>query len=158
MSRKKIITAVLGLPVRKTNSQLEFFLTKRYAPQSPSIHNRWQLAGGSVDFGETPEETVIREFQEELDIIPTLLYPFPIVKTNTYHKGNNNTRNPVHLILLAYVLSIGNQVPHIIDPDEETNDMGWFNYEQILQLESLPKTVEYVDTTITLIKNDKIVV
>ncbi len=48
---------------------------------------RWQLPGGGVEEGETPDEAIKRELQEEIGIIPKILHfltnPYP--GTHVYH-------------------------------------------------------------------------
>jgi ADP-ribose pyrophosphatase YjhB (NUDIX family) len=44
--------------------------------------------GGAVEFGETWQQTLVREFQEELDINVTIVGP-PLVMEHIYtHEGN----------------------------------------------------------------------
>lgn len=145
MKRQRIITAVLGLPVRQINGQNEYLLTKRHAPHNPKFHNKWQLAGGGLEFGEKPEEALVREFQEELSVIPEIINPSSVVLTSTWIGGDDDTKDDVHIILIGFLVDIKDQTPVIADPDEETGDFGWFNKEQAMRLESLPQTREFVE-------------
>ncbi|NMB56406.1 NUDIX hydrolase [Candidatus Beckwithbacteria bacterium] len=146
---KKIIVGVLGLPIRKNeNGETEFLLTQRFAPTRPDAHLHWQCAGGALEFGENPEETLVREFKEELDVIPQILYHQPVVTSYTW---KTHPEHPVHLILIIYPVSIGNQKITITDPDEETSAWDWYTFESIKTLKLLSGTMEAVQKTNELI-------
>ena len=119
----------------------------------PLTNYKWQLAGGGMEFGETPEEALVREFQEELSVTPTIIHPNAIVMTNTWMGGDDDTRDDVHIILICYLLDIKDQQPIITDPDEETGDFGWFSYEQIMKLDCLPKTKQYIKRAKYIVQN-----
>ena len=139
MKDNKIIVGVLGLPIRKNGKGWEFFLTQRLAPHRKDINLKWQLAGGELEFGETPEQTLVREFQEELAIIPQILYPYPIVISHTWQTSKSQ------IILLNYLVDIGNQQPQNVDPDHETGKMGWYSNTEIRTLDCLPNTHNIID-------------
>jgi len=137
---KKIIVGVLGLPVRKNGKGWEFFLTQRLSFKHSDAHLKWQLAGGGMEFGETPEETLVREFQEELSVTPKIIYPHPIVITNTWNNNTAGHSHNAHIVLLNYLVDIDNQKPINTDPDCETGDMGWFNWNEIQKLDLMPNS------------------
>ena len=56
------------------NPQGEIFITQR-AADSHMAH-KWEFPGGKIEAGETPEEAVIRELQEEVGIAATSLHQF----------------------------------------------------------------------------------
>ena len=86
----------------------------------------YELPGGKVDFGDHPEETVIREFKEEvgLDITITRL-----LKVFTY------VINYKHTVELVYVVSGEGKVRL----SSEHDDYKWVN---IYELDALQMTKE----------------
>ena len=50
------------------NDKGEFLLALRDNKPGIPFPNHWDLIGGHIDEGETPEEALIREFKEELDL------------------------------------------------------------------------------------------
>jgi 8-oxo-dGTP diphosphatase len=133
-NNQKIIVGVLGLPIRKKNGQIEYFLTRRHAPKRPDVHNRWQCSGGGLEYGETPLQCLVREFQEELNITPKIIFPYPLITQSIYAIDNT------HVLLICYLVEIGDQIPRITD--HETNAMGWFTFEKLRKLEHLPNGME----------------
>ena len=56
------------------NAAGEIYITQR-AADSHMAH-KWEFPGGKIEAGETPEEGVIRELQEEVGIAATSLHQF----------------------------------------------------------------------------------
>ena len=56
------------------NATGEIYITQR-AADSHMAH-KWEFPGGKIEAGETPEEAVIRELQEEVGIAATSLHQF----------------------------------------------------------------------------------
>ena len=56
------------------NATGEIYITQR-AADSHMAH-KWEFPGGKIEAGETPEEAVIRELQEEVGITATSLHLF----------------------------------------------------------------------------------
>lgn len=136
-SKKQVmVSGVLGLAV---NDKGEFLLTQRHQPKDPEVHGLWQIPGGGMEFGESPEQTLAREMQEELGVSVRILYPLPIAKTSVWDLQDRG----LHVTLLIYVVSIGNQTPNIAD--EETADYGWYNVTQIHDLPLMGLTEEIIE-------------
>src|SRR3972149_10077588 len=152
----KMAQGSLGLPVNKNG---EFLITLRNEPQHPETHNKWQVAGGGIEFGETPEQALAREMQEELSVSVRILFPYPIVKSVVYEKGRHIDLNTdVHLTLLCFLVDIGNQTISLDnDPEKETGGFRWFYPEEIYKLECLPLTTDFVSEAEKLIKQNKLV-
>ena len=60
------------------NKEGQLLLSHRIDPKFPAADDKWELVGGKIEFGETPEQAIIREAKEEsgLDIAVTRLLPF----------------------------------------------------------------------------------
>lgn len=152
MKKVKQIVVGLGIPVSADHKQV--LLTKRHAPSYPAWHNKWQIAGGGHEIGESIEDTVVRELWEELRVQATILSPYPIVRTNYWTKAAGDEGEDFEAILLAYLVDIGGATPDLSqDLDHETSEWGWFTLEEVKKLDFLPKTQEIVESAFTLLSN-----
>ena len=140
---RRIIVAALGLPISPDGKKV--LLTQRHAPGNPAWHLKWQLAGGGVEFGEVMEDAVKREMYEELHVKAKIIHPYPIVKTSIWYADESDEKMDTHVILIAYLVTIGEQVPDLDhDPDWETAAFGWFTLEEARELDCLPLTLPAV--------------
>jgi 8-oxo-dGTP diphosphatase len=136
-----LFTGVLGLAI---NDKREFLVTQRNQPEHSDVHEKWQVPGGGLEFGEQPEETLVRELTEEITVIPTIIYPYPICKTSVWHHHDEDSS----ATLLCYLVTIGQQQPKIDDP--ETLDWRWVKKEDLYRLECLPLTEVFIDIAIKI--------
>jgi mutator protein MutT len=145
--KKTIFIGVLGLAINKNG---QYLLTKRHEPSNARIHNKWQLPGGGLDFGETVEQVLAREMEEELRVSVRILYPYPMVKTHIYDYSGKK----IQVLLLTYLVDLGGQAPKIGDP--ETGEFGWFSPQEAQKLDYLPLTIEFVTEAEEIVKKEKI--
>ncbi|MFT3661552.1 MAG: NUDIX domain-containing protein [Gordonia sp. (in: high G+C Gram-positive bacteria)] len=62
---------VAGAVVRSApDGRRELLLAQRRRP--PEVAGLWELPGGKVDDGESPADALVRELQEELDVVVTV--------------------------------------------------------------------------------------
>ena len=61
-------------------------LSLRRDPEIVGEHPKWELPGGKVEFGETPEEALQREIAEELNLEVRPLSLIPYIQTNIWEK------------------------------------------------------------------------
>lgn len=86
MGPTKQITIVLGI-IR--NREGHFLLGRRCEPTSPTLNGKWNLLGGKIEFGETPEMAVVREVREEsgLEVRVIRLLPQVFVRRRSRPNG-----------------------------------------------------------------------
>jgi 8-oxo-dGTP diphosphatase len=151
-SDRVMYTVVVGIPV---NQQGKFLVTQRNAPNHPEVHGKWQLAGGGVEWGETTEQTLAREFQEELGVATTILFPHPIVKTTIWYAHPEGHPVDSHALLIGYVVSIDDVSPER-QPDEETLAWRWVTLPEVMKLDTLPNTREFLMAAQELIEREQL--
>jgi 8-oxo-dGTP diphosphatase len=64
-------------------------LILKRSPKEDCFENMWDIPGGKIDFGETPEESLKREVKEECGIDIKVRIP---VSVWTFFKNNNKTQ------------------------------------------------------------------
>lgn len=139
---QKVSVAALGLPV---NRQGQFLVTNRN-DRFPETNNKWQVAGGGLEFGETPEETTLRELREELGVNAKIICPHPVVWTQTW----NLTDVANHLVLITFIVDIGDQP---ITLNQEADRYEWVTVQTLDVDNCLPATKPIIDQAEKLVND-----
>lgn len=134
MTKHKTVVSVSGLAI---NSAGKYLLTLRNDPINPDLHHKWHIPGGTLEYGEQPEETLNREIREELGVVPILLSHTPIVRSFKYHS--------LQLVILCYSISLGDQ-PLTLDLIENI-DSRWINLADLEHLPLVAGTANFVTST-----------
>lgn len=154
--KKKIIVAALGLPVSEDGQKV--LLTRRHAPKHPSFHDKWQLAGGGLEYGESIEDAVVREIWEELHVKCKIIFPYAIIKHNVWSSKNADDDGASHVLLVTYLVDIKDATPDLsFDPDWETSAWDWFSLDQVRKLDTLPGTLPIVEEAFQLLAKHAII-
>ena len=92
-----ILPIVLIAAVALFDKDGRVLIAKR--PEGKSMAGLWEFPGGKVEAGETPEQALIRELQEELavDTVESCLAPFTFA-SHAYHD--------FHLLMPLYVCRV----------------------------------------------------
>jgi 8-oxo-dGTP diphosphatase len=133
---KKSIIVVLGII---KNKQGEVLLSLRNDPKFPEAHLKWDLIGGKNEMGESLEETLIREVEEEtgLEIEIEKLLPKSICK---------NWELPnyfQHTLLFCYVCNVA--AGQLQNREEKIKELRWVRKENIFELDLLFSAKEYLE-------------
>jgi 8-oxo-dGTP diphosphatase len=94
-------------------------LLRRKSPEEGS----WSIPGGSVEFGETIEDAVIREIKEELGIDCTIITLLRVT-------NHISPLNSFHWVSPAFLVRVSAGTPKNIEM-ESHEDMQWFPIEDL---------------------------
>ncbi|MDA1317326.1 MAG: NUDIX hydrolase [bacterium] len=100
------------------------------------FNNKWQLPGGGVEFGEKPEEAVVREAREELGIEIAIKHLIPLIDTRVRNKWQG--------IFISYVCEMKNESDRIV-LNEEATEWRWFTIEELKNVDVLSGCMEIIE-------------
>ena len=129
-----------------TNDNKEVLLAKRYEPQSPHSHGKWEFLGGGINFGETPEQAAIREASEEGGIDVKIIRLLPEVVSNIWNFSDGKKQQ---ILLISYECKIISGTPRA-NVNNNTSDVKFFKLDDIKSLDTLPKTYEMSQMALNL--------
>ena len=130
---KKGFTQVVVLAIIRQNNTYLFTLRN---DENSTLHNKWQIPGGGLEFGEKPEETLHREVREELGTKVKLIHAEPFVDTEVRGKWQG--------IFISYLCELADSNSPIII-NEEATEYKWVTYEELTKLDSLPGCLELIE-------------
>ncbi len=109
------------------------FLVLLRGSTAPSNPLKWDLPGGDLDFGEDPQESMLREIKEEAGIEVSELMPFDV-------EAHINSRKQ-HWVTIAYKARAQDEKVKI---SWEHDDYKWVDAEEFYKLLSIPKIVRFI--------------
>ena len=101
-------------------------------PKGKDYAGYWEFPGGKVDEGETPEEAIIRELREEINIDVTASCLAPLSFTEKQY-------DKYYVVVLLYVCRRWNG--HIIPM--EGQELAWVNPKDIDNYNLLPADISF---------------
>lgn len=128
MSMNQRFQPVVLALIQKDDRYLLTLRTEKKESHS-SFHNKWQLPGGGVEFGEQVEDALRREIREELGVEAELVALIP--------KIVSRVRNKMwHGVFICYQCKLVDETAPIV-LNHEASEWKWFTKEEIVDLEKL---------------------
>lgn len=102
-------------------------------------YNTWALPGGWLDFGETPEQAVVREVKEELGIDV-------VVECQLGSQCNLSQDGAFQIVTLFFGCEQTDhlQPPKIMEP-EKVDALRWMQVDEAWDLPLMPATKRWID-------------
>jgi len=85
----------------------------------------WNLPGGFMEYGESPEDCIVRELREELGIGSKIKELIGVWEKASMH-------HPYHLLAFVYLCEVDN-INFTLDPDEIA-EVKWFDIDEALKI------------------------
>lgn len=120
------------VPVGIVIKEGKMLINKRNDPANPSVHNKWEFPGGSMEWGEQINENLIREVKEEtgydVEVLESLSEPY-------VYAGERNGRPSyqVYLLPMACTVTGGSLDPN----DAEVLESAWVSIDEALSMENV---------------------
>lgn len=122
-------------------------LSMRRAPGIVGLDGKWELPGGKIEFGETPDHAIVREIQEELGLRITPRRLLPYLHTNVWEYPHVIT----HVVLAGYECElVDDESPRLGD------DIRWYNPSEIDFDTTLPGTREFISLALQDARFDRL--
>ncbi len=96
------------------------FLMAKRGQNARDNHGRWEFGGGTVEVSEKMEETLMREYQEELGVVP---FNIKFIEMREF------VNDGYHWIGGFFVAQIDPTTPRIVEP--VFDELQWFTAENI---------------------------
>jgi len=134
--KKKKKLVVLGLV---ENNKGEVLVSQRYDPKVKKAHLKWDLIGGTNEFGESLAETAKREIFEETGMNVKVIKMLPECASKFWE--HDDFLQYTHVF--CYICKLIGGKMHL--EDHKINKLKWVDVGELDNLEFLPTTRVFID-------------
>ena len=122
------------------NAEGKILLQKRADPDVPTADGKWELPGGKINPGETPEDAIVRECREETGYTVALTRKIRASRNQTWEKKDGSKLLTHAICFEARPIEEG---PRPFDA--KVSDVRWFTEDEINSLDLLRGVREFLD-------------
>lgn len=133
---KRIIYVFKGILFDKQNRVL---IDNRKEEILDDANGKWEVPGGKLEFGETPEETVKRELLEETGYNVEVKTIIPYSKTSMWEYETHLQ----HTVIFFYICELQDE-EHVEIEDNRINTYKWVTEEDLANYTFLPGNKEAI--------------
>lgn len=126
ISKKGVDYIGVGVGAAIISRDKKLLIAKR-GEKAKNERGKWEIPGGSVEFGETFKETLQREIMEEVGLEIEILELLDVC-------DHIIPEEKQHWVSPTYLCRIKSGEPKILEP-EKCAEIGWFNLEEAPQLD-----------------------
>ena len=134
LEKPRKLTTVVCACIKSPGGR-EVLLSMRNAPGVPGLDGKWELPGGKIEFGETPDKTIVREIEEELGIRVISCRLLPYLHTNVWEYPHVFS----HVVLAGYECELADSEWPKLGTEARWCDPADIDFEK-----TLPGTREFV--------------
>jgi 8-oxo-dGTP diphosphatase len=112
-------------------------LLARVSSSDVSSAGRWTVPGGGLDWGERPEDGVLRELEEETGLTASTVHGVVGVYSGAHRRSAERPKDSVHAVGIIYRLA---GLEGELRPESEgsTDTCGWFSREEVSAMPLTP--------------------
>ncbi|MGV8162541.1 MAG: NUDIX hydrolase [Candidatus Nanoarchaeia archaeon] len=136
MDAKKQLIVVLGII---QNQDGKILISQRLDPKIREAHLKWDVPGGTNEFGESLKETLLREILEETGLSVNILKLLP----DCVSKEWKHTDYLQHTLIFCYQCEVTEGDLQLNDP--KINELKWISPIEALELDLLPTTRVFIE-------------
>lgn len=118
----------------------EKILMQKRTDDLGSHKDKWTTPSGFVETNEHPEEAIVREVKEELNIDIKIKSVIPAIDSFPNHKDK------FHMIYIAYECEVINGEASNTDEDGDISDIEWVPLDQLGDLDTIRGTMPPITT------------
>lgn len=111
------------------------FLIVKRSDYARGEHGLWELPGGRMEFGETPEQTLIRELQEEVGLSVEIIKP---MNTWSFFRDENTQLVGITCLCKYKGGEVKLSVEHL--------EYAWVGFEEICYFDLVPAIVDEINS------------
>ena len=101
-------------------------LLQKRGPEARDERGAWDLCGGSIEFGDTIEDTIRRELMEELCVQPLEM---EFLTAYDAHRKTDEGK-PTHWVAIIYAVKVNPKQVNIGEP-HKIAELGWFTSDNL---------------------------